>query len=173
MKHLKKFENENGYQSFCNGEQYIEPHVVLISNSRSVMYKKLIQQSPLLGGITLREDVLDGDDTTTLGITVYNYLKGKCGNGTNGASYTLLSNENLYCTYDSAPQPFVINEQTEKITHCSYEEINTPGGVINDIRLYNENSTPTSDGTYSYFTLDEGGTMSRMSGRDSGAEMPQ
>ena len=171
MKYLKKFENENGYQSFCNGEQYIEPHVVLISDTWDIRFKNTTQ-SPLVGGITLREDVLDGDDTTTLGITVYNYLKGKCGNGTNGASYTLLSNENLYCTYDSAPQPFVINEQTEKITYCSYEEINTPGGVINDIRLYNENSTPTEDGSYSYFTLDEGGTMSRMSGRDTVSEMP-
>lgn len=173
MKHLKKFENENGYQSFCNGEQYIEPHVVLISNSRSVMYKKLIQQSPLLGGITLREDVLDGDDTTTLGITVYNYLKGKCGNGTDGASYTLLNNEELYCTYDSDARPSVTNEQTEKITYCSYAEFNTSSSVIEEIRLFNDNSTPTSNGSYYYFKIDKNGTMSRIYGRDSEPEMPQ
>lgn len=166
MKHLKKFENENEYQSFCNGEQYIEPNVVLVSNSCSVMYKKLIQQSPLLGGITLREEVLDGDDTTTLGITVYNYLKKKCGNGTNGASYTLLNNEKLYCTYDSAPQPYVINEQTEKITYCNYEEINLPNGVAKEIKLFNDNSTPTENGSYYYFVLGERGTMSMIYGRD-------
>jgi hypothetical protein len=164
MKYLKKFENENGYQSFCNGEQYIEPHVVLISDTWDIRFKNTTQ-SPLVGGITLREVGLDGDDTTTLGITVYNYLKEKCGNGTNGASYTLLNNENLYCTYDKDARPTTTNEQTEKITYCSYAGFNTPGGVIEEIRLFNDNSTPTEDGSYYFFIIDKNGTMSRISAR--------
>ena len=171
MKYLNKFENENGYQSFCNGEQYIEPHVVLISDTWDIRFKNTTQ-SPLVGGITLREIGLDGDDTATLGITVYNYLKEKCGNGTHGASYTLLNNEELYCTYDSMANPSITNEQTEKITYCRYEEFNTPGGVSNEIRLFNDNSTPTEDGSYSFIMIDKTGTMARIYVRGSGPEMP-
>jgi hypothetical protein len=172
VKYLKKFEDENGYKSFCNGEQYIEPHVVLISNSCGVIYKKN-DTNPLLGGITVREIGLGGDDTTALGITVYNYLKEKCGNGTNGASYTLLNNEELYCTYDKDARPSTTNEQTEKITYCSYEELKTPGGVNNEIRLFNDNSTPTGMGECYYFIIDgHTGNMSRILIVDSGPEMP-
>lgn len=161
MKYLKKFENENGYQSFCNGEQYIEPHVAIISNTSSVMYKKLIS-SPLLEGITLRNLGLDGDDTTTLGITVYNYLKEKCGKGTNGASYTLLDNENLYCTYDSMPNPSITNEQTVKITYCYYDEFITGVGDVTKRVILIDDSDNSSGPPHNYgFFLYENGEMCR------------
>lgn len=161
MKYLKKFENENGYQSFCNGEQYIEPHVVLISDTWDMRFQN-ITQSPLLGGITLRENNLDGDDTTMLGITVYNYLKEKCGKGTNGASYTLLDNENLYCTYDSMPNPSITNEQTVKITYCYYDEFITGVGDVSKRVILIDDNDNSSGLTYNYgFILFEDGKMWR------------
>lgn len=42
MKHLKKFNNESDYQTFLNGEDYVEPNVCVIDSTSppSLIFKK-------------------------------------------------------------------------------------------------------------------------------------
>lgn len=155
MKHIKLFKDPSLYDDFFNQEEIITPHIVVLINEDNTPAKIKFQKyippvlpetpivpeepaSPFENEITLKTP--DLGDTEDLGITVYNYLKYKCGNGTVNASYTIPENEYLYCVYDSNANPTITTETTVRIRYAVFTSITMRDQVYNYIKLY-ENQT--------------------------------
>ena len=118
--------------------------------------------SPFENEITLKTP--DLGDTKGLGVTVYNYLKYKCGYGTVNASYTIPENEYLYCVYDSMPNPTITKETAVRVRYAVFDSYTIRDKVYNVINLYENNtslSAPSDDpGELTlYFQLEEDGSM--------------
>lgn len=114
MKHIKLFSTSAEYEAFIAGDQFVTPNISFISTENLAKYSSMPTNTIFSNGdITLKTS--EFGDTKALGIEVYNYLKTKCGNGTNGAIYVLPNNENLYCTYDANSSPMGVREETNRI----------------------------------------------------------
>lgn len=154
MKHIKLFKDPSLYDDFFNQEEIITPHIVVLKNADNTPAKIKLQKyiPPVLpegpANPLLTETVLKTDDlgnTMELGVTVYNYLKYKCGNGTVNASYTIPENEYLYCVYDSAPSPTITNETTVRVRYAVFDSYTIYDNVYYEINLYENNITPAKD----------------------------